>query len=288
MLIGNKDIAVAGKLLKIARFREEWFEDIEDPPLLIKGLKDSKESPDIFTFWQRLPETKPKYNYYMEWNPVAVIPITSFTHWYEKQINTGARRAIRKAEKKGVQVRVVNFSDELLNEIICIIKETPVRQGRQFSQYERGHERLKCELSKDLDRCDFIGAYYEDELIGYIKLAFAGQYAVPFGMVSKVQHRDKSSQNALLAKAVKLCEEKGVPYLLYGNWSRGTLGDFKRHNGCKMVNLPRYFIPLSLKGRLALGLRLHHGVAGILPEKLIQNLTKLRWRWHMKKPPMKT
>jgi hypothetical protein len=78
-------------------------------------------------------------------------------------------------------------------------------------------------------------------------------------MVSKIAHRDKSPQNALLSKAIELCAEKQLQYLLYGQWSAGGLGDFKQHNGCLRIDVPRYYVPLTLKGTLALRWNFHRG-----------------------------
>ena len=283
MRINNKDIIIQGTFVKTVRLKEEWYEDIEAPSLFIKRLKNSKIRADIFTFWQRLPATKPIYNYYMEWNSLAAIPIKSFDYWFQKQINRSSRKAIRKAEKKGVIVKIVDFNDELVKGITKIFNETHIRQKRPYRHYGKDFETVKQELSKDLDRCIFIGAYYRDDLIGFIQIGNAGGCAIPFGMVSKIEHRDKSPQNALLSKAIEICDNKAFTYLLYGTWSRGTLGDFKRHNGCIKVAVPRYYIPLTIKGEIAFKLNLHRGIVGIIPDKFLSHLIDLRKKWYLTK-----
>jgi len=283
MQINNIEISIRGRLIKTARLKEEWYEDLENPESLISQIKKNKIKADIFTFWQRLPETKPKYSYYMEWNSLAAIPINSFEHWFEKQINSGARKAIRKAKKEGVIAKVADLNDEFVKGVTTIFNETPIRQGRPYSHYGENFETVKQEFSKNLDRCDFIGAYYNDELIGFIQLGHAGKCAIPFGMVSKIEHRDKSPQNALVAKAVEICDIKQIPYLLYGYWSRGGLGDFKRHNGCIKMQVPRYYIPLTIKGQIALKFNFHHGISIILPDKLIDYMITLRTKWYSRK-----
>ena len=37
-------------------------------------------------------------------------------------------------------------------------------------------------------------------------------------VLSKMGHLDKSPQNALIAKAVEICENEGIPYLTYANY----------------------------------------------------------------------
>jgi hypothetical protein len=136
------------------------------------------------------------------------------------------------------------------------------------------------ELSKDAHRSDFIGAYYDGELIGFIQLGNTGISAIPFGMVSMIAHRDKAPQNAMLAKAIEVCEKKSIPYLLYGQWLSDSLGDFKRHNGCVKIDLLRYYVPLSLKGGFALKLQLHHGIAERLPAPVKNYLKTVRKKFY--------
>lgn len=283
MQVDNKEIAITGWPIKTVRITDEWYLDVTDPESFVKTLKQRKVKADLFTFWQRLPETKPKYRYYMEWDSVAAIPVKSFNYWWENQIKKNARTAIRKAHKKGVEVKLVDFNDELVKGILGIYNESPIRQGKPFWHYGKDFDTVKKEVSTYRDRSDFIGAYYNDELIGFIKLTYMESYADPMQIISKIGHRDKAPTNALIAKVVEICEEKKIPYFPYGGWSGGSLDDFKRHNGFERIDLPRYYIPLTFKGKLALVLHLHHGFAEILPEKLKYFLKNLRKKWYTNK-----
>jgi hypothetical protein len=274
--IDNKKIVCFGKFFKMARMEEEWYEDVEDPESIIDALKKAHSKPDIFTFWQRMPETSPKYNYYMEPECIAALPIKGFDYWYKKQIDTNARRAIKKAEKNGVIVKLVEFDDEFVRGMINIFNETPVRQGKPFWHYGKDFETVKGEFSRYLYRENLIGAYYNGELIGFMFLANARNYALPGQIISKVEHRDKATNNALIAKAVKICEEKNIPYFVYFNWGDGTLAEFKRRNGFERVTLPRYYIALTRWGKIILKLHLQHGFVGILPISAVIRLKSLR------------
>lgn len=276
VLVNNKEITVSGKFVKIARLEEEWYEDIDDPVSLISKLKNSNVTADIFTFWQRLPDIEPKYNYHLEYDSIAVLPISSFDHWWTKQINAKTRNVARKAEKKGVEIKIVDFDDEFVKGMTGIFNETPVRQGKPFWHYGKDFGTIKREFSRYIFREDIIGAYYKNELIGFIMLAYAGNYAITGQILSMIEHRDKSPTNALLAKAVEICADKKIPYLVYAKWEEGTLGAFKRHNGFEKVDLPRHYIPLTLKGRIALKMNLHHGFSGILPQKWKNSLKNFR------------
>ena len=35
------------------------------------------------------------------------------------------------------------------------------------------------------------------------------------GIIAKIKHRDKAPMNALVAKAVEICAENKIPYLVY-------------------------------------------------------------------------
>jgi hypothetical protein len=273
---------VSGRSVKIARLKEEWFEDLEDPASAIQHLHGNRAGVDVFTFWQRLPNAEPRYSYRLEWDNVAALRITSYAEWWETQIGPKTRNLIRKAEKKGVHVRSVPFTDDLVKGIKTIFDETPIRQGKPFWHYKKAFETVKHEMSDRLDRAEFIGAYFDKELIGFIKLLYADKYADMVEILSKLEHRDKSPTNALLAKAVEICSERKLPYLVYAHWAHGSLGDFKRNNGFQKIDLPRYYIPLTLKGRIFLGLNLHHGVRGLLPLTLKAKLIELRKRWYTK------
>lgn len=283
MGIEGTEITITGRLIKTARLREEWYRDVENPASLVERLKGGRCKADLFTFWQRLPEVNRKYEYYNEWESIAAIPIKNFTFWWEEQINPKVRNLVRKAEKKGVEVKVVDYNDDFIMGMTKIFNESPVRQGRPFWHFGKDFETVKREFSRNLFREDLIAAYYLKELIGFIFLADAGKYADITQIISSLKHRDKSPINALLAKAVQMCDERECPYLAYASWMSGTLGDFKRHNGFEKIDLPRYYIPLSTKGMLALRSNLHHGVRGVLPRRTVDALRMLRSEWYARK-----
>jgi hypothetical protein len=284
MTINGKKIMIEGKALRVAKldpwFQQEWFEDIENPEMLIDALQKSRDCPDILTFWQRLPDTEPRYPYQMERDSIAALPIKSYSFWWEKQIERKARNKVRKAQKNGVIVKAATFDDRFVQGMTMIFNETPIRQGRRYLHYGKDFETVKREFSRFLFREEIFGAYVGEELVGFIMLADAGKYASLGQIVSKIAHRDLAPNNALLAKAVERCAEKGVPYLVYALWLEDSLGDFKRSNGFKKFDLPRYFVPLTSKGKLALKLGLHRGWKAALPNRLKRPLKKLRKFWH--------
>jgi hypothetical protein len=279
--VDNRVIVINGKLIKMAKMNDEWNVDVKDPEILIKELKKSKLNADIFTFMQRLPETKPQFNYHMEWDNAAVIPIITFDQWWKNQIT-------RKAKKKGVDVKIVDFDDDFVKGISDIYNETPIRQGKPFWHYGKDFDTLKEIHSTFLDKSDFIVAYYNNEVIGFIKLVYTEKFMRTMHVLSKIEHRNKAPINALIAKAVEICAKRKIPYLVYGQFDYGkkgskTLSDFKRYNGFEKIDLPRYYIPLTTKGKIILKLKLHHGFVERLPEKLIVRLIDFREKYYTRK-----
>src|SRR5207249_10821936 len=187
----------------------------------------------------------------MEADAIAALPITRYSHWWEKQIDGAARNKVRKAQKKGIEVRLANFDDRFVEGMTSIFNETPIRQGRHFLHYGKDFETIKRQFSRYLFREEIFGAYLGEELVGFIFLADAGKYAFLGQIISKIAHRDLAPNNALLAKAVERCAQKGFPYLVYALWLDDSLGDFKRSNGFQRFDLPRYFMPLTKNGKLA-------------------------------------
>jgi hypothetical protein len=281
MQVDTNSLSIAGGALKIARLEHERYIDVEDPAALIEQVQKSKPAADIFTFFQRLPESKPKFtDYYMEYESIAALPIRSYDYWLERQIPKQTRTSLKKSQKQGVIVRPSAFDDDYIEGMTGILNESPIRQGRPNWHYGKNFDTVKKEFAKYAFREEHIGAYYNDEMIGFLFLAHAGRYAIPIQIVSKIAHQDKKPNNALMAKAVELCAEKKIPWLVYGKWARGPRNEFKVHNGFENVILPRYYVPLSLKGAIALKLHLHHGLAGLLPEAAILRLMGIRQKFY--------
>jgi hypothetical protein len=99
-------------------------------------------------------------------------------------------------------------------------------------------------------------------------------------IISMVSHRDKAPTNALIAKAVEICANKGIPQLLYGTWADGGIGDFRSHNGFLPLTVPRYYIPLTKKGQILLRLHLHRAPAEFLPYSILKIFKDLRSKWY--------
>ena len=50
-------------------------------------------------------------------------------------------------------------------------------------------------------------------MIGLIMLGNAGRFGLTGQIISAIKHRDKATNNLLIAKAVEVCARLGLPYL---------------------------------------------------------------------------
>ena len=283
----DKSVVKVGRWLETAVVHDEELIEAEttaDPESFVSQLKRAGLKADLFTFCQRLPHSEPRYGYHLEWDNFAVIPITTYQDWWKNRVESSVQRAVRKAAKLGVEVRQVEFNDKLLKGIVTINNDSPIRQGREFWHFQKSLEDVRREHLTYADRNIFLGAYYKGELIGYIRMVSINKVASIIQLLTMVKHYDKRSANALIAKAVELCEQKGMTHLVYCNYvykdPKSSLTEFKRRSGFEQLLLPRYYIPLTLKGRIALRLGLHRGLVRQIPEPMIHLLLRLRNLWY--------
>ncbi|MFZ3202049.1 MAG: hypothetical protein WA175_12975 [Candidatus Acidiferrales bacterium] len=290
--IKGKEIRIRGRLVRIAFLDGEGYQFLEDPEATLDHLRNSGASIDAFTFIQRLSETSPKYSYPMEWDNMAVLPVSTFDNWMAHQVNFKVRNKVRKAAKNGVVVREIPFDDALIQGISAIYNESPIRQGRRFWHYGKDLETLRKMKATFLDRTVFIGAFFEDNLIGFIKLVANEDWSQAglMHIISMIRYRDKAPTNALIAQAVRSCADRGIPHLWYANLLYGkkqgdSLAEFKIQNGFQKVAVPRYYVPLTATGRVAMRLGLHRDTIEWIPESITAIYRRVRSFWYAKRFP---
>jgi hypothetical protein len=280
-------IAVAGQTfsidngpLTVVSLEDEWYDDVDDPDAVIEELRTQGDfKPDLLTFWQRIPEIAPRFQYPLEWEYIAVLPVVSYEHWWKNQIKSRVRNLVRHSEKQGVVVKRVPFDDRFVQGMTTIFNETRVRQGRPFWHYGKDFETVKRQFSRFLFREYTIGAYLGEEMVGFMMLGNAGRFGLTGQIISSIRHRDKAPNNALIAKGVEVCDAEKLGYLIYLLWSDDSLSEFKRRCGFQRVAVPRYYVPLRWKGRMALNIGAHRGLKAMLPRPLKKRLKGVRSRW---------
>lgn len=279
--VDRQVFGVRGWPISVAGLEDEWFEDLDDPAAVIRVLRERMPRvPDLLTFWQRPPDEVPRHSFHLEWDEIAALRVSSFERWSTLQIDSGARRGFRRAAKKGVVVREVAYDDAFVQGMTKIFNEAPVRQGRPFWHYGKDFDTVKQQFSRFVHRESMVGAYLGDEMVGFLMLARADRFGAINQILSSLSHRDKSINNALVAKAVEICAERRLEHLIYTLWTDTSLGEFKRRCGFRPMKLPRYYVPLTATGRLALACGAHRGWRAMLPPRVKETLKQARTRWY--------
>jgi hypothetical protein len=253
---------------------EEWIEGepIPDPEAFIRCLRKTPPA-DIFSFARPLPAREPRYPFHFDWDNAAAVRTAEFGDWWDS-LPQETRKNVRRSQRRGVAVRSVAFSDELVHGILNIYNETPIRQGRKFWHYGKSFEEVKAANATYLDRSEFIGAFVGGELIGFIKLVISNNVARVMQILSLDAHADKRPTNSLLAKAVEVCCKRKISYLVYGKYVYGkkensSVTEFKRRNGFERLDFPRYYVPLTRRGSFAIRYGLYRELTQVVPEAMV-------------------
>ena len=282
----DKTIVVRGKWIKVARIHDEpWLEsELKDPVGCLEGLRRWKPQADVFTFAQMPPGRPAEYPYHQELDSIAVVRLNGFEAWWEA-LPQETRKNVRRAERRGVRVEIKAFDDDLVREITKLNDSSSVRQGRRYTHYGKSFEQVKRDHLSFLDRSEFLCAYFENILIGYIKLVYRGKIASILNILTDEAHSDKRPANALMKLAVERCAQRGLTHLTYGFFHYGNKRDtsitqFKVRHGFEEALVPRYFVPLTARGRICISLGLHRGLLGILPNSVLTKGVALRAKWY--------
>ncbi len=276
---------------KIGHDTYEYQKNIAPTIEFIKKLTEQKV--DIYTFIDRAwccPLINPWSNWIKTEDNIGLLEIKSYADWWQA-IGKKTRNLVRKSEKSGVKVAVLEPSDKLAEGIWKIYNETPIRQDRAFSHFGESVETVTNQMYAAKNNT-FIGAYLGDELVGFIQVLYGDHIAIISNILSLQKHWDKSLNNALLAKAVEVCASKSEHWLMYGRiGNHPSLDRFKKNNGFVKYPITRYYVPITSKGRIAIQLGLHRDLKDALPESVknsfipILNLfsrTKIKTKQYLK------
>lgn len=278
--LGDLDLVCTGRLVKQVKIRSEYFVSVLDPAGLVREIAAAPFRADILTFVQGVHDLEPHYPYRCEYDNMAVLRVSTYDHWWTHQLNDKTRNMVRKAQRSDIVVRLAPFTDDLLRGIKAVYDETEVRQGSANIHYGKDIERIRREHSSFLDRSVFIGAYLGDELVGFIKIVFSEKFATIMNIVAMVRERNRATSNALMAKAVEICAERGVGFLIYSWWHNPRLRRFKQSNGFECFEVPRYVVPLTVVGHIALRLGLHRSLKDRMGYEWRDRFS--RWRFEIR------
>ncbi|RLG61333.1 hypothetical protein DRN86_00110 [Candidatus Geothermarchaeota archaeon] len=93
---------------------------------------------------------------------VALLRLESYEDWWKK-IGKKTRNMVRKSERQGVSVRVIDRStDEIVEGLWRIYNETPIRQDRWFKGYGKPKEHFKQWRPPDPNVAEVLGTFWRE------------------------------------------------------------------------------------------------------------------------------
>jgi hypothetical protein len=182
----------------------EYLKDQQITEQYINKLRD--RNIDVYTFIERAwcdQIVNPAKSWVKVEDNIAMLNLTSYEDWWQK-VGKKTRNMVRKAEKSGIQTKIVEPSEKLAEGICKIFNETPIRQGRASPYYGRPLERVTRDVMASKEYT-FVGAYLEDELAGFIQLVHGDKLTAVTQILALQKYSDKAVNNALIAKAIEAC-----------------------------------------------------------------------------------
>jgi hypothetical protein len=256
----------------IARDMREYQWSIVPTGELVGRLR--KRNVDVFTFIERkwcCPIESPSESWLRAEDNIGLLNVPSYDEWL-KLIGKKTRNMVRKAEKSGVKTEVAEPNEKLAEGIWKIYNETPIRQERAFPHYGVSLQTVTRDVLSARN-CTFIGAFFQDELAGFIQLVYGDKIAIISQILSLQRHSNKAVNNALVAKAVEVCGAKQAGWIMYGRMgNHPSLDNFKQSNSFTRYPLTRFYLPITRKGRIASKLGLHRELKDTLPQAIKSRL----------------
>jgi hypothetical protein len=252
---------------KVANDGKEYERDVVLTKDFIEKL--GNRGVDLFTFIERrwcckALSTSPSW--VKTSDNIALLQVTSFDWW--KNIGKKTRNMIRKAEKSGIKTEIVEPNQKLAEGIWKIYNETPIRQERAFPHYGAPLQTITESVLSAQD-CTFVGAFFQDELAGFIRLVHGDNIAIISQILSLQKFWDKAVNNALVARTIEVCANKGIRWIMYGRMgNHPSLDKFKQSNGFASFPLTRYYVPITKKGRIVAKMGLHREIKDALPQSI--------------------
>ncbi|HYA78643.1 MAG TPA: hypothetical protein VEF91_08010 [Verrucomicrobiae bacterium] len=254
---------------KIANDTQEYGKNSVPTVEFIEKL--TERDVDIFTFLERkwccsIPN--PPRTWVKSEDNLGLLEIKDYDAWWSN-VGKKTRNMVRRAEKSGIKVSIVEPDEKFVEGVWKIYNETPIRQERAFPHFGQSLQSVAWNISLTKNST-FIGAFLQDELVGFIQIVYGDNIAIVSQILSMQKQWDKAVNNALLAKAVEVCAVKGERWLMYGRMGElhPSLDKFKESNGFVKFRITRYYVPITWKGKVAIRLGLHKELKDALPQPL--------------------
>lgn len=249
----------------IASDPREYLQSIVPTEGLIQELR--RRQVDIFSFLERkwcCQIGHPSETWTKSMDNIALLHVIEYQEWL-KVVGKKTRNMIRKAEKSGIRTTIAEPNNTLGKGMWKIYNETPVRQERAFPHFGISLDTVMKGLASTKN-ATYIGAYMQDELVGFIQLIHGDSITIISQILSMQKHWGKALNNALVAKAVEVCSHKHEQWIMYGRiGNHPTLDNFKESHAFTKLQLTRYYVPLTRKGKLGIRLGLNRELKDSLP-----------------------
>ena len=155
---------------KIAHDIKEYEKNIVSTDEFIEKL--GERDIDIFTFLDRkwcCPIPNPPNTWNKTDDNVGLLEIKDYASWWTN-VGKKTRNMVRRAEKSGIKVTVVQPSEKLAEGIWKIYNETLIRQDRAFPHYGEQLQTVAGNMFAGAQKSTFIGALLQEAKLGFSSL----------------------------------------------------------------------------------------------------------------------
>jgi len=124
---GGRELVIERGLCRVAHLDADDYKFLDDPEATIAELRGTKARIDLFTFLQKLPDTTPKHAYPIEWDNMAVLPISTYENWRRNQDTT--RPILKPFQEESWAIGLRQGDDALLKQVNQFLKDYQARGG---------------------------------------------------------------------------------------------------------------------------------------------------------------
>ncbi len=267
---------------------EEWQDQpVSDPVALVQQLMRSGRRPPCLRLVGLDAHSRTQLQAFttcrVRWEDTAQISTQDVESWWAS-LPQETRKNVRRAKRRAVEVRPVVLDERLAQGIAGIYNESPTRQGRTFWHFGKDVRTVLSDNGSYAERSQFLGAYWRDELVGFLKWVKVGDQARIMQILSLQRHHDKRVMTALIAQAVVECHAHGLRSLIYGRMhytsaSEDALVQFKRRHGFDAVAYPVVIAALTPWGRWCVRMGWDRPWAQHAPARLVGLARGIRRQW---------
>jgi len=178
--------------------------------------------------------------YKVYFHPIAVIKVPKTIDIYLKEIGAKSRNMNVKAQKNGIVCKIFNWN-EYLDNIYEINTSSIKRQGRTMDEaYMQYPEKVNNEIEDDFS-IEFVGAFVDEKLIGYIELYNYGNFTMINRILGHKNYLKFGAMNLLIKEcveyAIKSQRIEYINYLTMQNTKGNSLSAFKKRVGFREYSL---------------------------------------------------